>query len=359
MRFNTTIVMDALTHGRAREMKTKLAFVVVALALALVAPSQAAELRTTLDATQWSHTPDDAIELTFAMTNTTSDTLYVLRYLTPVDGIQGDILQVLRDGKPVAYTGMVVKRAEPVAEDFVAIPAGETLTVTFDPSSAYDMSVTGEYAISYRAQWAEAKATSEPVSVWVEGWQTAAEAEAFSAFLDKGKPPGGGGGGVFTGCTTTQQNKLTTARTDALQMLTLAVSHLAANPNGSSLYAWWFGAYSSARFNTVTSHFNALKSTFTSNPITYDCSTCKMNAYAYVYPSQPYKVYLCRVFWNAPATGRDSKAGTLIHEVSHFNVVAGTDDYVYGATGAHNLALTNPGQAVDNADNHEYFSEDQ
>jgi peptidyl-Lys metalloendopeptidase len=56
-------------------------------------------------------------------------------------------------------------------------------------------------------------------------------------------------------------------------------------------------------------------------------------------------------------TGTDSKAGTLIHEMSHFNVVASTDDYVYGQTGAMNLALTNPDQAVDNADNHEYFAE--
>ena len=56
-------------------------------------------------------------------------------------------------------------------------------------------------------------------------------------------------------------------------------------------------------------------------------------------------------------TGTDSKAGTLIHEMSHFTVVAGTDDYVYGQAGAKNLAITNPNNAVNNADNHEYFAE--
>jgi peptidyl-Lys metalloendopeptidase len=40
-------------------------------------------------------------------------------------------------------------------------------------------------------------------------------------------------------------------------------------------------------------------------------------------------------------------------------VVASTQDYVYGATGAKNLAKTNPTKAVKNADNHEYFAEDQ
>ena len=66
-------------------------------------------------------------------------------------------------------------------------------------------------------------------------------------------------------------------------------------------------------------------------------------------------------------TGTDSKAGTLIHEMSHFDIVANTDDHVYGQAAAHNLALTNPNQTsgndflsprVDgNADSHEYFAE--
>jgi peptidyl-Lys metalloendopeptidase len=90
--------------------------------------------------------------------------------------------------------------------------------------------------------------------------------------------------------------------------------------------------------------------------ITFDCK-CKQNYYAYVYPNQPYNIYLCRVFWQAPLSGTDSKAGTLIHEMSHFNVVAGTDDVVYGQTGARNLADTDPNAAITNADSHEYFAE--
>jgi peptidyl-Lys metalloendopeptidase len=43
---------------------------------------------------------------------------------------------------------------------------------------------------------------------------------------------------------------------------------------------------------------------------------------------------VCHAFWPAPANGTDSKAGTLIHEMSHFNVVAGTNDWVYGQSGA-------------------------
>jgi peptidyl-Lys metalloendopeptidase len=88
----------------------------------------------------------------------------------------------------------------------------------------------------------------------------------------------------------------------------------------------------------------------------FNCG-CKQNYYAYVYPNQPYNIYVCRVFWQAPTTGTDSKAGTIIHETSHFNVVAGTDDIVYGQTGARNLANSDPNRAVQNADSHEYFAE--
>jgi peptidyl-Lys metalloendopeptidase len=76
-----------------------------------------------------------------------------------------------------------------------------------------------------------------------------------------------------------------------------------------------------------------------------------------VYPSQPYTIYVCKAFWSAPMTGTDSKAGTLVHEMSHFTVVAGTDDWVYGQAGAASLATSDPAKAIDNADSHEYFGE--
>jgi peptidyl-Lys metalloendopeptidase len=121
-------------------------------------------------------------------------------------------------------------------------------------------------------------------------------------------------------------------------------------------YTKWFGTYDATRYATVTSHFVNIKDAFDSKPVTVDCS-CKESYYAYVYPTQPYKVYVCNAFWSAPLTGTDSEGGTLIHEVSHFNVVAGTDDWAYGQTAAASLAKKKPARAVDNADSHEYFGE--
>ena len=68
-------------------------------------------------------------------------------------------------------------------------------------------------------------------------------------------------------------------------------------------------------------------------------------------------IHLCGAFWNILNTGTDSRAGTLIHESSHFTVNGATLDHVYGQDNAKNLANTNPSQAIDNADNHQYFAE--
>jgi peptidyl-Lys metalloendopeptidase len=106
----------------------------------------------------------------------------------------------------------------------------------------------------------------------------------------------------------------------------------------------------------VKNHFVAISDAMDGAGIQFDCK-CKQPYYAYVYPNDPYKIYLCKVFWQAPLSGTDSKAGTLIHEMSHFDVVAGTDDVVYGQSGAMNLAINDPNAAITNADSHEYFAE--
>ncbi|CAE6447225.1 unnamed protein product, partial [Rhizoctonia solani] len=90
---------------------------------------------------------------------------------------------------------------------------------------------------------------------------------------------------------------------------------------------------------------------------TYDCSCNMPHVFAYVYANQPGQIHLCSAFWNVPMTGTDSKAGTLIHEQTHFSVNGGTRDYAYGQRNCRSLAASHPDRAVQNADNHEYFAE--
>ncbi|EEC00003.1 hypothetical protein MPER_00162, partial [Moniliophthora perniciosa FA553] len=96
---------------------------------------------------------------------------------------------------------------------------------------------------------------------------------------------------------------------------------------------------------TVASHFTAIKGYPFTGSSTYDCTCTDSGTYAYVYPDDFGVIYLCGAFWAAPNTGTDSRAGTLIHESSHFTAIAGTDDIVYGQSGARSLASSDPNNA--------------
>ena len=144
----------------------------------------------------------------------------------------------------------------------------------------------------------------------------------------------------FVGCSTSQQGALNTARSNGTSMSSNSVSYLDSHTsaNAGPRYTTWFGTPSSSNYSSVSNNFDAILSAFQNAAMQFDCSTCNINAYAYVYSNQPYRIYLCSVFWSAPATGTDSKAGTLVHETSHFNVVAGTNDNAYGQTACKKLA---------------------
>lgn len=354
-------------------MKHSVKLVVLAVvAAALLAGAQAfagatqgPALSSSIEVEKASFTTTDEVAVTFALTNRGEATARVLRWLTPLRGVSNDLFVVTRDGEPVAYTGRLVKWAAPSDDDYIEIAAGETVSTVLDLSAVYDMSATGTYTVRYRGFLDDAGSdpfameteavglvTSNQVTLFVEGRELQAPVPVEDLAM------GIEGIGGYTSCSNTRKTALQTAHANAGSISTKGYNHLVSNPTGSTLYKTWFGTYTSSRFSTVKSHFSALKSTFATKTFYYDCS-CTENAYAYVYPTQPYKVYLCKAFWTAPPMGRDSKAGTLVHETSHFNVVASTQDYVYGETAAKNLAKTSPTKAVKNADNHEYFAEDQ
>ncbi|MDF0607138.1 type VI secretion system tip protein VgrG [Neisseriaceae bacterium TC5R-5] len=82
------------------------------------------------------------------------------------------------------------------------------------------------------------------------------------------------------------------------------------------------------------------------------------STYAYVYrDDKDHKIYLGKLFDNAPLIGQDSKAGTLAHEMSHFNDILGTRDHMYGRDNCLQLAIDDPIKAISNADNFEMFLE--
>jgi peptidyl-Lys metalloendopeptidase len=309
-----------------------------------------------------------------SVTNTSRHAVRVPTWELPSDFVEAKLFLVTRDGKPVQYEGPMIKRPLPSAADFTVLRPGETRRVVVDLSGAYDLSQTGDYTVTFASPLQHASlstgemlkqssgipmiAKSAPLRLWVDGSdQLSFKRET----QQKGKPGSGGGtvvnGVSYVGCTTTQISGAGNAVVSARSYTEESKGYLQANTQGPR-YTTWFGAYTSSRYSTVRQHFVDIDAAMDQNAgqIKINCG-CNQNYYAYVYPTRPYEIFVCRAFWSAPNTGTDSRAGTLIHEMSHFNVTAGTDDHVYGQSAAKSLAISDPAAAIDNADNHEYFAE--
>lgn len=337
------------------------AVLVGAIAAAVAAPPNATSnpLRVSM------YAANGSIEV--IVTNTSRQTARVPKWQLPGAELQGDLFRVSRDGLPVAYEGMLAKRGLPSPSDFAILRPGQSYRTMVNLASFYDMSQAGRYTITLAAPLQHASMSdghmlrtsrglpmllqSAPLQVWNKG----------QVKPTPKKRPGGGtsvvNGVTFAGCSSTQINQGGQAVVDARGYTQNARNYLTAGTVGPR-YTTWFGAFTSSRYGTARQHFDAIDDAMdqSGGQVKINCA-CNGSEYAHVYPTRPYEIFVCRAFWPAPAKGTDSKAGTLIHEMSHFNVVAGTNDWVYGQSGAKNLAITNPANAVDNADNHEYFAE--
>jgi peptidyl-Lys metalloendopeptidase len=330
---------------------------ILAAALAVAAATLGAAPRDGLDVRISAATPvlhgDVDVVVTVTVTNTTRHPVHVLAWQLPSDEVEGALFKITRDGEAVRYTGPLVKRAAAQAADHVRIDAGATLSYEVELSAAYDLSRNGRYAVEYASRGAQgakaAELKSETLYLWLEGRSGKGVAQA--------APAPAAAATTYTSCSASQQTALAAAVSGAQTYANGAVSYLGGAASATPRYTTWFGTYSSAGRNTAQAHFTAVKAAFDNQPLAFDCKCKKRGTYAYVYANQPYKIYLCGAFWSAPLTGTDSRAGTLIHEMTHFEVVAGTNDWAYGQTAAKALAISNPTQALDNADSHEYFAE--
>ena len=160
-----------------------------------------------------------------------------------------------------------------------------------------------------------------------------------------------------------EKRKLAKATKQAYRMAKKAKSNVSKD---NKTYKTWMDTGESdtenaeQRVSHVKSGMDAITSTLEEDLITFKKYGLddgqEESTYAYVYPSEEeHNIYLGGAFWVAKIRGWDSKAGTIIHELSHR--VHGTDDHAYGRSGAQDLAKNDPNTATKNADNYEYFAE--
>ena len=305
------------------------------------------------------------VVLQATLVNGGAEPIKVLRRAIGADGVVGNAFTVTRRGQPVARTHAMVKYAAPQPADYLTVPAGGTWVYTVDLSSDFAFTVTAEYAIRLVAadpllvlDTDGRVITTTLTSLTAVAVITGRPVEKAPAAAPTARTTIGTLSLATVGCSTGEQTTVTTSVADAGTYAGAAVQYFGDRRAGAR-YVQWFGAYDATRWERVQDNFEAADAVLDAGAITVVChdALCAPSVFAFVYPTQQYIVYVCGAFWTAPATGTDSKAGTLIHEFMHFTTIAGTDDWAYGQTLAAALAVSNPEQALDNSDNYEYFVE--
>ncbi len=122
----------------------------------------------------------------------------------------------------------------------------------------------------------------------------------------------------------------------------------------------WLGLRSSAESEAVRDIL--VRSRAFADGVTFRCARQSMpedgeDWYAYVLPDRSFVVVVSPLFFAQPNQGLDSKAGTIVHEITHFTLAGATPDIAYRPEPARQLARTDPARAQKNAENIQFFVE--
>ena len=305
---------------------------------------------------------DAMLTVRFTARNNSSASVDVRSLDLPQAHQSGAILTVTRDGVPLKYRGKLIKFTTSDEAAYTTIPAAGSYTVDMRLADDYDFSRPGTYTVALASAQVRSVNGAVPVRAGRGVLHTSTGIRRSGHTVSGATTTSRTRVGIaavtlrFKNCSSTEQNQLRTAIGNAYNYSARSQSWLAGHTSGGGSYQTWFGKYSSARFNRATTTFAAITDELTNRTVDLVCDA-NSNSMAYVYQDEHYVIHLGRGYWPAAPTGYDSKAGTLIHESSHFYINGGADDHVYGLTQGRQLASTNPDLAVDNADNIEHFAE--
>ncbi len=310
---------------------------------------------------QQSLSVDDQIWATVRYTNVSNSRVALLKRDTALGGgMTEDLFSILYDGVELKYTGVHVKRLAPIASDYVYLAPGASASGKIDLLRSYPINYRGDYAISLRDT---ASGTSQ------KGLRTNKNAEIVIRLdqdrlvrVFKRTPR-------FQNCSTAQRSEIDAALTSAERIANESINALQSAPEEfrltSERYTEWFGVYSAARYAQVEQGMSRIASATSSQTIGFNCDCSNQpgvdptQTFAFVFRNDAYNMTLCDVFFRVPREGTDSKSGTIVHEISHFNVVASSDDFdnALDQRGSRNLANSSPESAIRNANAFEYFAE--
>jgi len=327
-------------------------------------------------------------------------------YVPPEDGGKlGLNLLSVKSGNSIAdYQGLHVRNISGSGSRAILGP-GESLERTVDLSQSYLIAPNRSYSISVRPLLRFKDAISaEPSSV------RSSDAEAKAATsntIEVISGAVGSGAGLHRAdtldsaqhpCSQAQNDSISEAILNAGDLSLQAVKYTQsllkyASPgytfDQTARYTKWYGAYGDPnnfsspngmingriawRLNVNAIRLGKIQGKLPNPPVLSTTCNCEASGavnpattIAWVNPSAPYQINICPNFFSLPAIGNsmasDSKAGTILHEISHFNdgYTAGTDDFGdpdQPVSEAKFMAANGRDLAADNAYNIEFYSE--
>jgi peptidyl-Lys metalloendopeptidase len=173
----------------------------------------------------------------------------------------------------------------------------------------------------------------------------------------------------FEGCTKTERGIIIATMDRSKRLALTAASAVGPTP----VYTRWFGKFSPRNGERVRRNLKSVVTAIRTGQVTTACvnhgtGLCDRDTYAFVDPDDHYNVMLCPSFFTmetmkelddaSAAEGNGTRAGTIIHEITHFTIVAGTDDICYSREVCTDMAIDAPQDALINADSYQYFVED-
>jgi peptidyl-Lys metalloendopeptidase len=298
---------------------------------------------------------NDKLMVSVTYRNVGNQSVSLLKWDTALNGgLTEDLFSIAFNDQQLPYSGIHAKRLAPSQSDYVQLAPGESVTGSVNLQSSYPINFKGRYKVVMRNPGALASKTQSPIAFNLTADRPIIEAKRPARFQN---------------CSASQISSTDAALTSAERIANTAIADLRGAPvalrSSAARYREWFGSYTAGRYSQVEVGMARIASALSSQTIGFDCDCTGQdgvdpnNTFAFVFPNDPYNMTLCGVFFRVPGEGTDSKSGTIVHEVSHFNVVAGTDDFgsALDQSGSRRLANSSPTSAIRNANAFEYFAE--
>jgi hypothetical protein len=309
------------------------------------------------------------IDCSTIITNDHDKDYYLLSRNTPLEGLKSSIFSVTGSGKVLPYDGMLMKRGSPLREEYIFIGAKSSVSTSVDLSRVFSFVSAGSYSVQLKTELQYFNNKPENVSTQ----QVFSNVEVFT-LKDSDKEPKVTEGQlirqnssrilgsplranaaispVFRGSGDRDTaTKVYLAAHDYLLPKCATSAKVGGNTN---LYIQWFGR--DDHRSTVEGNYLGIKEAMENYQfeLYFNGPKCEPGVVAYTYHGAT-TLYLCDGYFRAPTQGSDSKIGTIVHEMSH--AVAYTEDFKYGEQACQSLAKSDPLDAINNADNYEYFAE--